>query len=222
MKAHAGYSNLGFARVDIDRLNRRGFQEVIYSPGKSTPQLKKIIREFIRNKQDILLTKLSPDVFQSLKRQFPLLRYNALAKLGFTAARKNSKSRGMLLVISAGTADLPIAEEAAATAEFMGNQVVRLFDVGVAGVHRLLQNSALLRSAKVIIVVAGMEGALASLVSGLVSVPVVAVPTSCGYGASFSGLSALLTMLNGCSPGVTVVNIDNGFGAGYFASMINS
>ena len=222
MNAHAGYSDLGFARVDIDRLHRRGFQEVIYSPGKSIPQLKKIIREFIRHKQDILLTKLSSEVFKSLKKQFPLLRYNALAKLGFSAIAKKPKPRGRLLVISAGTADLPIAEEAAATAEFMGNKVIRLFDVGVAGVHRLLQNSTLLRSAKVIIVVAGMEGALASLVSGLVSVPIVAVPTSCGYGASFNGLSALLTMLNGCSPGVTVVNIDNGFGAGYFASMINN
>ncbi|MBM3246151.1 MAG: nickel pincer cofactor biosynthesis protein LarB, partial [Candidatus Omnitrophica bacterium] len=155
-----------------------------------------------------------------LKSFFPRLKYSALAKIGYLARRKASRS-APVAVISAGTADMPVAEEAAVTLEVMGNRVIRLYDVGVAGAHRLMRRLKLIRKAKVIIVVAGMEGALVSLVSGLVSQPVIAVPTSFGYGASFKGLSALLTMLNSCSAGVAVVNIDNGFGAGYFASLIN-
>ena len=219
--ANKGFCDLGFAKVDTDRARRRGFPEVIYCPGKKKEHLNKIARELIRNKQDLLLTRLDNDSFCYLKKTLPKLKYNPLARIGFIVRQPKKTGRNKVVVISAGTADMPVAEEAAATLEVMGEPVVRLYDVGVAGVHRVMQHIGLLKKAKVIIVVAGMEGALASLVSGMVSCPVVAVPTSCGYGASFQGLAALLAMLNSCSPGVVTVNIDNGFGAGYFASLIN-
>ena len=212
---------MGFAKLDIDRPRRRGFAEVIYCPGKEKAQLKAIIQGLIRHKQDVLLTKLEKADFAYLKELFPKLSYSALAKLGYIRARGATSRSGLVAVICAGTADIPVAEEAATTLEIMGNRVKKFYDVGIAGVHRIMHHLKELRKAKVIVVVAGMEGALASLVSGLVSSPVIAVPTSCGYGANFAGLSALLTMLNACSPGVAVVNIDNGFGAGYFASLIN-
>jgi len=212
---------LGFANIDMGRKARRGYAEAIYSPGKSKAQLKGISRELLKNKQDLLLTRLEKDNFDYLKKSFPKLKYNALAKIGYLVKKGKVKKKGSVAVVSAGTSDIPVAEEAVATLELMGNRVVKLYDVGVAGVHRLMNNMDVLRKANVIIVVAGMEGALASIVSGLVSSPVIAVPTSCGYGANFGGLSALLTMLNCCSAGVVVVNIDNGFGAGYFASLIN-
>ncbi len=215
------FCNLGFANVDIDRKSRRGHSEVIYSPGKTRVQLKEIARELIRNKQDLFLTRLERDDFNYLKKSFPKLNYNALAKIGYLVKNIKARKNGLVAVISAGTSDIPVAEEAALTLELMGNRVVKLYDVGVAGVHRLMNNMDVIKKAKVIVVVAGMEGALASIVSGLVRCPVIAVPTSCGYGANFGGLSALLAMLNCCSAGVTVVNIDNGFGAGYFASLIN-
>jgi NCAIR mutase (PurE)-related protein len=213
--------HLGFANIDIDRQTRRGYSEVIYCPGKTKVQLKKIVHELIRNKQDLLLTRLERDIFTYLKKSFPGLKYNGLAKIGYLIKKHKISKKGLVAVVCAGTADIPVAEEAVVTLEVMGNRVIKLYDVGVAGVHRIMDKIDLLRKAKVIIVIAGMEGALASLVSGLVSCPVIAVPTSCGYGASFGGLSALLTMLNSCSAGVAVVNIDNGFGAGYFASLIN-
>jgi len=216
-----GFCDLGFAKLDIDRSKRRGFAEVIYSPGKNLKDLEKICREMIRNKQDLLLTRLEQKTFSYLKKKFPKLQYQKEARLGYALSKKNPAPKGRVLILSAGTGDIPVAEEAAVTLEVMGNRIQRLYDVGVAGVHRLMQSADLLKKAKVIIVVAGMEGALASLVSGLVGVPVIAVPTSCGYGANFGGLAALLTMLNSCSPGIAVVNIDNGFGAGYFASLIN-
>ncbi len=221
MVSRQGFCSLGFARLDLDRLRRRGFSEVIYCPGKDRGHLKKIIQALVRNRQDILLTKLEKNTFAYLKKAFPRLKYNSVAKLGYFSPRAKVHRKQEVLVISAGTSDIPVAEEAATTLEVMGSRVTRLYDVGVAGVHRLMHHLEQLRQAKVIIVVAGMEGALASLVSGLVSAPVIAVPTSCGYGASFQGLSALLTMLNSCSPGVAVVNIDNGFGAGYFAALMN-
>jgi NCAIR mutase (PurE)-related protein len=217
-----GFCDLGFAKVDTDRVSRRGFAEAIYCPGKTRVHLKKISSALIKKKQDVLLTRLDRKDYLYLKKGIPGLRYNPLARLGYLSRKNKLSAKGVILVVSAGTADMPVAEEAAQTAEVLGGRVERLFDVGVAGVHRLMQNTHKLASASVIIVVAGMEGALASLVSGMVGVPVVAVPTSCGYGASFSGLSALLTMLNGCSPGVAVVNIDNGFGAGYLAALINN
>lgn len=221
MVSKSGFCDLGFANVDIDRKKRRGFAEVIYSPGKTREHLRKISKELIRNKQDLLLTRLDRGSFTYLKKSIPRLKYNAKARLGFLIQNSKGLKRGFFAVISAGTSDIPVAEEAAATLEIMGNKAIRLFDVGVAGVHRIMHRIEILRKANAVIVVAGMEGALASLVSGLVSCPVIAVPTSCGYGANFQGLSALLTMLNSCSPGVAVVNIDNGFGAGYFASLIN-
>jgi hypothetical protein len=221
MKSNSAFCDLGFAKVDIDRQKRKGFPEVIYCPGKKKEHLSKIARQILKNKQTLLLTRLDKDVFSYLKRSCPRLSYNPLARIAFVRATGNFKKKGLVVVISAGTADLAVAEEAAATAEVMGNRVQKLYDVGVAGVHRLMSNMHVVRKASVLIVVAGMEGALASLVSGLVSCPVIAVPTSCGYGANFGGLSALLTMLNSCSPGIAVVNIDNGFGAGYMASLIN-
>jgi len=217
-----GFCDLGFAKVDIDRKRRRGFSEVIYCPGKTRAHLKKITKVLIKNKQDLLLTKLDKDTFAYLKKLFPKLKYNSLAKLGYFLKKGKAFKAGAVVVVSAGTSDIPVAEEAVVTLEVMGNRVIKLYDVGVAGVHRIMRNIEVIKKAKVIIVVAGMEGALASLVSGMVSCPVIAVPTSCGYGANFAGLSALLTMLNSCSPGVAVVNIDNGFGAGYFASLVNS
>lgn len=221
MSVKKGFFDLGFAKVDIDRRKRKGFAEVIFCPGKDRQHLKEIAKKVIKVKQDLLLTKLDKATFSYLKKTIPTLKYNPLAKIGYLLVGSKPISKSMVLVISAGTSDIPIAEEAAVTLEIMGNRVEKLYDVGVAGVHRLMNNIGKLKAAQVIVVVAGMEGALPSLVSGLVKAPIVAVPTSCGYGASFSGLAALLTMLNGCSPGVAVMNIDNGFGAGYFASLIN-
>ncbi|MDP2941013.1 MAG: nickel pincer cofactor biosynthesis protein LarB, partial [Candidatus Omnitrophota bacterium] len=194
MGLKAGYCDLGFARVDTDRCRRKGFPEVIYCPGKAREHLKKIARALLKDKQDLLFTRLDKDAFAYLKKFSPRLKYNSLARIGYFLHRRAAK-KGLVAVISAGTADIPVAEEAAVTLEVMGNRVTRFFDVGVAGVHRLMRNLQAIKKARVIVVVAGMEGALASLVSGLVSAPVVAVPTSCGYGASFGGLSALLTML---------------------------
>lgn len=221
MASKKGFCDLGFAKLDIDRERRRGFSEVVYCPGKDKNHLRKIALRLKSTKQDLLLTKLDKPTFTYLKKAIPVLRYVPLAKLGYLVNRRKVLKKSPVVVISAGTSDIPIAEEAAVTLEFFGNRVTRLYDVGVAGVHRLMHNLDKIRKARVVVVVAGMEGALASLVSGLVSSPVIAVPTSCGYGASFGGLAALLTMLNSCSPGVVAVNIDNGFGAGYFANLIN-
>ena len=214
-------SSLGFANIDMNRKSRRGYSEAIYCLGKTREQLGSIAGQLLRNKQDLLFTKLEKDNFNYLKKLYPKFKYNALAKIGYLTGKSEVKKKGLVAVVSAGTSDIPVAEEAVLTLELMGNRVVKLYDVGVAGVHRAINNIDIIRKAKVMIVVAGMEGALASIISGLVSSPVIAVPTSCGYGASFGGLSALLAMLNCCSAGVTVVNIDNGFGAGYFASLVN-
>jgi NCAIR mutase (PurE)-related protein len=221
MSQKSGFCDLGFAKVDIDRKRRKGFPEVIYCPGKDREHLRQISRELLKHKQDLLLTRLDKKTFSYLAKSMPRLKYNPIAKIGYLVQARKIRQKGLVAVVCAGTSDIPVAEEAALTLEVMGNRVRKLYDVGVAGVHRIMNNLDVLKEAKVIVVVAGMEGALASLVSGLVSCPVVAVPTSCGYGASFHGLSALLTMLNSCSPGVSVVNIDNGFGAGYFAGLIN-
>ena len=222
MNKQKGVCDLGFAKLDTDRLKRRGFAEAVYCPGKDLGHLKKICAGFIKNKQPLLLTRLDKKTFSFLKKSILRLKYNPLARIGYLTQNKSICKKGEILVVSAGTSDIPVAEEAAFTAELLGSKVVRLYDVGVAGVHRVMHRIETLRKAKIIVVVAGMEGALASLVSGLVSCPVIAVPTSCGYGASFKGIAPLLTMLNSCSPGVVVVNIDNGFGAGYFANLINA
>ncbi|MFA5276110.1 MAG: nickel pincer cofactor biosynthesis protein LarB [Candidatus Omnitrophota bacterium] len=221
MALNKGFCDLGFAKVDLDRCRRRGIAEVIYCPGKDREHLKKICRRLIKSGQNLLLTRLDKKTYLYLKKSNPRLKYSALAKIAFLNKKTVEPKKGSILIVSAGTSDLAVAEEAAVTAQVLGNKVERLYDVGVAGVHRLIHNIGLLKEASVIVVVAGMEGALPSIVSGMVATPVVAVPTSCGYGANFAGLSSLLTMLNSCSPGIGVVNIDNGFGAGYLAALIN-
>ena len=216
------FEDIGFASIDHHRHLRRGFPEVIYGRGKSVEQITKIIEKMVEKEENVLVTRLTDSKAKTIKKHFPSGDYYPNARIFTVAVRPmEKKGKGTILVISAGTADIPVAEEAAITATFMGNDVETLFDVGVAGLHRLLQNKDTIMGACVIVVVAGMEGALPSIVGGLVDKPVIAVPTSTGYGASFRGLSALLGMLNSCAAGVTVVNIDNGFGAGYAASLIN-
>ncbi len=219
------YKDLGFAKLDSHRVIRRGFPEAVYCERKSLDQVEKIVSHLMRKKYPILLTRAGPEYFNALKERYPALQYNELARVIFfkpKEIRVKRPKKGYALIVTAGTSDIPVAEEARVTMELMGRRVKVLYDAGVAGIHRLLDKKGVLEKAAVIIVVAGMEGALASVVSGLVARPVIAVPTSVGYGASFKGLSALLTMLNCCSPGVVVVNIDNGFGAGYFAGMIKA
>jgi pyridinium-3,5-biscarboxylic acid mononucleotide synthase len=215
------YEDLGFAKVDHHRQLRNGFPEVIYCPGKTPQQVTEIIRSLLTFPGNILATRAEPEVFSVVQNIFPAARYHALPRMITIERDRCLYGKGTILVVSAGTADLPVAEEACLTAQLMGNTVERLYDVGVAGIHRLLDNKAHIFRAAVIIVVAGMDGALPSVVGGMVSCPVIAVPTSAGYGASFNGLAPLLTMLNSCAAGVSVVNIDNGFGAGYSAALIN-
>ncbi len=216
------FEDIGFASIDHHRYLRRGFPEVIYARGKKVEQIIKIIEKMVEKGENVLVTRLADSKVKVIKKYFPSSDYYPNSRILTIAVRPIEKrGKGTILVVSAGTADIPTAEEAAITAMFMGNDVETLFDVGVAGLHRLLTNKDTIMGASVIVVVAGMEGALPSIVGGLVDKPVIAVPTSTGYGASFRGLSALLGMLNSCAAGVTVVNIDNGFGAGYAASLIN-
>ncbi len=219
---HLPFKDLGFARIDHHRHIRCGFPEVIYCPGKSDDEIARIFDHLAQTGNNVLATRANPQTFEAVKAKCsdPNLKYNERAK-AITLEQKHVEPKEGVVVVSAGTADGPIALEAAITAEMMGQKIELLRDVGVAGLHRLLGSVELLHKANVIVVVAGMEGALASVVGGLVDCPVIAVPTSVGYGASFNGISALLTMLNSCASGVTVVNIDNGFGAGYTASLIN-
>jgi pyridinium-3,5-biscarboxylic acid mononucleotide synthase len=215
------FEDLGFARVDHHRAIRNGFPEVVLGLGKTPAQIAAIAAEIVRRGSTLLVTRASEAAYAEVRAVAPAAEYYADA--GIIALRQQdvTPGRGRILILAAGTSDLPVAEEAARTAELMGNEIERLYDVGVAGIHRLLGERARLDAARVIIVVAGMEGALPSVVSGLVAVPVIAVPTSIGYGASFGGLAALLGMLNSCASGVSVVNIDNGFGAANIASLIN-
>jgi len=215
---HLPYQDIGFAKLDNHRAMRTGFPEVIYCQGKSIDQIKAIFKKLSSQHANIMATRADKKVFNAIKKVKKNARYHEEARI--VVIGKGGSGKGGVLVITAGTADIPVAEEAAVTAEFLGNKVERLFDVGVAGIHRLLGNMQKFKDAKVIIVVAGMEGALASVVGGLTDKPVIAVPTSVGYGASFKGLAALLAMLNSCAPGVAVVNIDNGFGAGVIAATI--
>ncbi len=222
------YEDLGFAKIDTHRALRTGFPEVVFCEGKTEEQLRAIAEKFPRDGETLMATRADRRKFDCIREVRPEAVYHEAARIvvvGKPPPKKTGgppkKTGGRILVVSAGTSDQPVAEEAAVTAETMGNEVERVYDVGVAGIHRLLDHGSRLQRANVIVTVAGMEGALASIVGGLVDCPVVAVPTSVGYGASFHGLSALLTMLNSCAPGVVVVNIDNGFGAGYVASLIN-
>jgi NCAIR mutase (PurE)-related protein len=216
------FEDLGFAKVDHHRALRQGFPEVILGQGKEVRDIAAIVRTMRRRESNVLITRLDPEQIGQLKNRLTGLKFHRAARAA-TWIRKPIKiiGKGTVLVVCAGTSDIPVAEEAVLTATMMGNRVEKLFDVGVAGIHRLLQNRARLTDAAVLIVVAGMEGALPSVVAGLIDKPVIAVPTSVGYGASFHGISALLGMLNSCAAGVTVVNIDNGFGAGFAASLIN-
>lgn len=215
------YQDIGFAKVDHHRHIRKGFPEVVFGKGKTPDQIVKIARKILGHNGILLVTRADERAYRKLKRHYPGAKFDKKACV--ISYRKDAPrvKKGLVLIVTAGTADMPVAEEARATLEIMGDRVEMLYDVGVAGIHRVLGKKRLLESANVIIVIAGMEGALASVVSGLVSKPVIAVPTSVGYGASFGGLAPLLTMMNCCSPGVAVMNIDNGFGAGYFASLIN-
>ena len=217
------FGDLGFANVDHHRNKRQGFPEVIFGQNKTTEQIVLIAEEIIRKDTTVLATRLSPEALDAMSSRFPKGERNDTARtfvIGMDEPDKET-TRGTILVVSAGTSDLSVAIEAEVTARAMRNEVQSLYDVGVAGIHRLLARRNIISSASCIIVVAGMEGALASVVGGLVDVPVIACPTSVGYGASFNGIAALLSMLNSCASGVTVVNIDNGFGAGYAASLIN-
>jgi NCAIR mutase (PurE)-related protein len=214
------YFDMEFAKVDLHRPIRCGFAEVIYSPNKSISQIKEIAKKLSSYNSLVLITKCEKNIYEELKKEIENIKYYESAKIVAIGKGKKIRKENSVSVITAGTADIPIAEESAVTATLLGCYVTRLYDVGVAGVHRLIDNFESLKKAKVIIVVAGMEGALASVVGGLVDKPVIAVPTSVGYGANFKGISALLTMLNSCSPNVAVVNIDNGFGAGYLSSII--
>ena len=216
------FEELEFATVDTHRSLRHGFPEVIFGEGKTARQITAIAAVMTKKKENVLITRLTREKASAIKRAFAAVEHNSTARTLFIKTRPVKISgRGTILVVSAGTSDSPVAEEAAVTAESMGNKVTRLYDVGVAGIHRLLHKKELLFSAKVIIAVAGMEGALPSVIGGLAGKPVIAVPTSVGYGANLGGLTTLLAMLNSCASGVTVVNIDNGFGAGYAASLIN-
>jgi NCAIR mutase (PurE)-related protein len=215
------YEDLGFARVDHQRNTRQGFPEVVFGQGKTPGQVAAIAARIAAAGHTVLVTRTTAEAHQAVLQELPGAVYHELARCITFDRHPAPRGRGTIVVAAAGTSDLPVAEEAAITAEVMGNTVDRLYDVGVAGLHRLLKEHPRLLTARVIVVVAGMEGALPSVIGGLVDVPVVAVPTSVGYGASFGGLTALLAMLNSCATGISVVNIDNGFGAGAIASSIN-
>ncbi|HEY1271535.1 MAG TPA: nickel pincer cofactor biosynthesis protein LarB [Terriglobales bacterium] len=218
---HLPFEDLGFARLDTHRHLRTGMPEVIFGQGKTPAQLAAIFARLAKHGGNVLATRATENQFALVKKTFPKAEYRELARAIVLKRDRKKYGKGRIAVVSAGTSDIPVAEEAVATAEVMGNNVEHLYDVGVAGIHRLLASRQSLAKARVVIVCAGMEGALPSVVGGLVGVPVIAVPTSIGYGAAFKGVAALLGMMNSCASNVSVVNIDNGFGAGYVASLIN-
>ncbi|MEJ8552725.1 nickel pincer cofactor biosynthesis protein LarB [Tepidibacter sp. Z1-5] len=216
------FEDLGYAKIDHHRSIRNGYPEVIYCEGKTDEHIIGIVEKMYEKKSNILGTRAKKETYEKLKKIYPNCEYEELGRIIKIQNKPiENIGKGTIVVVTGGTSDIPVADEAYHTAKFLGNEVERLYDVGVAGIHRLLNNRDVLMKARVIIAVAGMEGALPSVVGGLVDVPVIAVPTSVGYGANFNGLSALLTMLNSCASGISVVNIDNGFGAGYLSSMIN-
>jgi pyridinium-3,5-biscarboxylic acid mononucleotide synthase len=215
------YENVGFARIDHHRPLRQGLPEVIFGRGKTPEQVEELVRRMLRQDHNILITRGDAVMFDRVRKLDRRAKFHPASGAIAIRCENKIRGRGLVLVVTAGTTDIPVAEEALVTAEVMGNRVEPLYDVGVAGLHRLLGESKALKRARVVIVAAGMEGALPSVVGGLVAAPVIAVPTSVGYGASFRGLAALLGMMNSCAPNVAVVNIDNGFGAGYLASVIN-
>ncbi len=217
----APFEDLGFAKIDYHRGIRQGFAEVIYGEGKTPDQIVQIADNMLKNGQEtVLITRMNSEAALLAKKSLPFT-YHEIARVGIAGQMPVSDTDTSIVVATGGTSDMPVAEEASLTAEALGNKVIRIYDVGVSGIHRLLSHSEEIMNAKVIVAVAGMEGALASVIGGLADCPVIAVPTSVGYGASFGGVAALLSMLNSCASGVSVVNIDNGFGAGYLASIIN-
>lgn len=213
------FADMGYAKVDLHRAKRKGFPEVVFCSGKTKKQILTIAAKISKANDIVMLTRVNSEVGRALKKRFPKGKYSAVARI-FHIGRLRKKT-GLISVVTGGTADIPVAEEAAVTAEVMGNRVQRIYDVGVAGVHRLLAFREVIEKSRVLIVVAGMDGVLPSVAGGLFSKPIIAVPTSVGYGLNLQGITPLLTMLNSCAPGVAVVNIDNGFGAGYIASTIN-
>ncbi|TFH39163.1 MAG: nickel pincer cofactor biosynthesis protein LarB [Bacteroidia bacterium] len=215
------FSDLGFARIDHHRELRTGYPEIIYCQGKTTDQVKSIFGHIISTGQDVFGTRANEEMYNAVREIAPGANWFSEARIISCVSGKKEIRDTPIAIITAGTSDIPVAEEAAVTAELLGNRVIRIYDAGVAGIHRLMDKLPEIRSCRVVVVIAGMEGALASVVGGLVDKPVIAVPTSVGYGASFNGISALLAMLTSCASGVSVVNIDNGFGAGFNASMIN-
>ncbi|MDH4218835.1 MAG: nickel pincer cofactor biosynthesis protein LarB [Candidatus Aminicenantes bacterium] len=215
------YQDLAFAKIDHYRELRRGFPEIIFGHGKTPDQIVKISREILKKGNSLLITKVDPSVYRKIKGKLPDVQFNAQAKVIYSKQKSPAKGKGKISIITAGTSDIPVAEEAAITCEIFGNDVERIYDVGVAGLHRLFGEYDKITGARVIIAIAGMEGALPSVIAGITDKPIIAVPTSVGYGASLKGLAALLAMLNSCPGGVAVVNIDNGFGAAYLASIIN-
>ncbi|SDJ99555.1 nickel pincer cofactor biosynthesis protein LarB [Natronincola ferrireducens] len=215
------YEDLGFAKVDHHRELRQGYPEVIYCAGKTVDQVVHIVDMIYKRGSNVLGTRATKEMYEAVKKMHPMAIHNEAARTIVLQQQKIETGKGYIVIVTGGTSDIPVAEEAAVTAEILGNKVERVYDVGVAGIHRLFSKLDIITNARVVIAVAGMEGALASVVGGLVDKPVIAVPTSVGYGANFGGLAALLSMLNSCASGTAVVNIDNGFGAGYMASMIN-
>ncbi len=215
------YTDLGFARIDHHRELRTGYPEIIYCAGKTVEQVKEIFRVMAERENSVIGTRANSEMFEAVRSISPDAVYYNMARIISLQKKKPEVPESRIAIITAGTSDMPVAEEAAVTAELLGNNVLRIYDAGVAGIHRLVDKLPEIRKCRVVVVIAGMEGALASVVGGLVDKPVIAVPTSVGYGANFGGISALLAMLTSCSTGVTVVNIDNGFGAGFSASMIN-
>ena len=215
------YQDLGFAKVDHHREIRKGYPEVIYGLGKTDDQIVKIAQSILQKGSNLLITRVEPATYAKIRKAVPKAVYNPSGKIVFLRTKPSAPGKGTIFILTAGTSDMPVAEEAFVTADMLGNKVERVYDVGVAGLHRLLGEYERIKEARVIVVCAGMEGALPSVVAGLFSVPIIAVPTSVGYGASFKGVAALLAMLNSCPGGVGVVNIDNGFGAAYLASLIN-
>jgi len=215
------YTDLGHTKIDHHREIRTGYPEIIYCSGKTKPQIVSIIKTMLSRNSNILATRATEEIYKAVVDLFPDATYNADARAIMIRRVKIEKPDTYIAIVTAGTSDIPVAEEAAVTAEMLGNDVKRIYDVGISGIHRLLDNLDVIKKARVIVVIAGMEGALPSVIGGMVDKPIIAVPTSVGYGANFFGLSALLGMLNSCASGVSVVNIDNGFGAGYNASMIN-
>lgn len=218
---HFPYQDLEFAKIDHHREIRKGHPEIIYGMGKSKDHVLKIAQAIIKNGSNLLITKIGGETFSYVKKQIPSLNYNERAQAAWVKRTVPPPGKGLIAIITAGTSDIPVAEEAYVTCDVLGNSTEKIYDVGVAGIHRLFGEYDKIKEARIIITVAGMEGALPSVVAGLTDIPIIAVPTSVGYGASFNGLAALLAMLNSCPGGVAVVNIDNGFGAAYLASLIN-